>query len=430
MFYSGSLFLRTLRPDLFFNVIGGFFVLFSSVFIWRFFGHFSLTSQWLIIFELLLIMKPRVCFKKDTFYQCLLIFSAVGTHPYLAAMIVPLAVALCWKFYHRQICRARCAIFMTIAFFIFGLMCAWFFGWFSTSMGGFSDGGFGGYSSNFLSFINPMYGSALLRELPAGSGQYEGFAYLGLGLIVALIGIFFLSFQRKSHFYSRDYFVLIFILVGYFIFALSNVIQIGPHRVTLFNLKHVPELTNVLGVFRSSGRFIWPVFYFVQFFILLEIYDAFSNFPAKRNVILLALLILQIFDNSYLIERVRKQWADSASITMHSNLKNEFWSSLTKINVNHLFLLHDIRDDALKINFAYIALKNHITINNAQVARMGAVVENYYQTQYDDFLNGDLLPNTLYVGLKNEKFYPQKYCAMLDGYVVCALNLHSKPIVS
>lgn len=270
MFYSGSLLLRKLRPNLLFNVIGGFFVLFSSVFIWRFFGHFALTTQWIIIFELILIMKPRVFLKQDMFYQLLLIFIAIGAHPYLAGMVVPLAIALGWKVYNQEKCKAFYAVVMCATFFMFALFCRWFFGWFAANSPEAVTGGFDSYSTNFLSFINPMYGSVLFRVLPSGPGQYEGFSYLGLGLIFPLIGIFFLSFYRKSLFYSKDYFVLVFMLIGYFIFSLSNVIQIGPHRVTLFNIKHFPELANVLGVFRVPGRFIWPVFYFVQFFILIE----------------------------------------------------------------------------------------------------------------------------------------------------------------
>lgn len=424
MFYSGSLFLRKLRPDLLFSIIGGFFVLFSSVFIWRFFGHFSLTSQWLIIFELLLIMKPQAYLKSDIAYQCLLIFIAVGTHPYLAAMVVPLATALCWKFYNRKLCNRLYAGLLIIIFFVTAFVSAWFFGWFSTSMGASSESGFDFYSSNLLSFINPMYGSALLRNLPAGAGEYEGFAYLGLGLIIPLIGIFFLSFYRKSHFYSSDYFALILILLGYFIYSLSNVIQIGPHRVTLFNLKHFPELANILGVFRSSGRFIWPVFYFVQFFVLLELYDIFSKFPIRRVVILVTLLILQIFDNSYLIKTIKETWNDSATHSTLSSLKDERWSRLNKIGIKHLFLLHDIQSDSSKRDFAYIALKNYITINDAKIARSGLVAKQYYQEQYDRFLKGELLPDNLYVGLKNEKFYPQKYCTNLEGYVICSLHFY------
>lgn len=376
-------------------------------------------------------MKPRVFLKQDIVYQLLLIFIAVGTHPYLAGMVTPLAIAFCWKCFHQEKCKAYSAIMMGVIFLVFALLCAEFFGWFTGNS--VTTGGFDFYSANLLSFINPMYGSALFRVLPSGSGQYEGFSYLGLGLIFSLIGLFFLSFYRKSSFYSRDYLFLMILLVAYFIFSLSNVIQIGPHRVTLFNIKHFPKLENILGVFRVPGRFIWPVFYFIQFFILIEIYDVFSFSLIKRGVILVLLLILQIFDNSYLIENVRERWADSTQasikmanlppLVMASHFKNETWFNLRKMNIEHLFVLHDIQNDGVIISLGYIALFNHITISEAKLARSpNAAVDQYYQEQYSHFLNGELLPNTLYVGLKKQKNYPQKYCSLLDGYVVCSMN--------
>ena len=86
--------------------------------------------------------------------------------------------------------------------------------------------------------------------------------------------------------------------------------------------------------------------------------------------------------------------------------------------------MRDIHDDGAIISFGYIALFNHITLNDAKLARSpNAAVEQYYQEQYSNFLKGALLPNTLYVGLKNEAFYPKKYCAMLDGYVICSASI-------
>jgi hypothetical protein len=129
------------------------------------------------------------------------------------------------------------------------------------------------------------------------------------------------------------------------------------------------------------------------------------------------------FDNSYLIEKVKSQWANAAKNEVFSNLKDERWLQLDKANIKHLFVLHGIENNTSKRDLAYIALKNHITINDAQIARAGLTAEIYYQEQYHYFIKGKLLQNTLYVGLKNEPFYPQQYCMMLDEYVVCSLEV-------
>ncbi len=269
MFYSGSLFFRILRPDVIFNIIAGLFTLLSSVFVWRFLGHFALTAQWIIIFELLLIMKPKVNLKKDILYQLLLIFLSIGTHPYLAGMLLPFTSALIWKLYNRKQCNGRQAVFIFALCILSFLIFAWFFGWF-TGYSKASGGGFGYYSSNLLALINPTFGSIMIRAFSVGPGQYEGYAYLGLGLIIPLIGIFFLSFYKNLHFYSRDYLVLVILLICYFIFGLSNVVQIGAYKLILGHADTHSKLFNIF--FRASARFIWPVFYFIQIFVLLTIY--------------------------------------------------------------------------------------------------------------------------------------------------------------
>jgi len=227
---------------------------------------------------------------------------------------------------------------------------------------------------------------------------------------------------RKSFFYTRDYSALLIILAAYFLFALSDVIQIGEYRITLSH-----TTSGIWGVFRSSGRFIWPVFYFIQFFVLIEIYDSFSFSKSKRNIILSVLLLLQVLDNSYLIEKVRSSWLmpdATLSYSRENPIKNDFWFNLKKYHIQHLFIMDDIKSQDLKVMFTYVAFRNHITINDAYLARSASKRKNaYYQSQLDDFLTGKLLPNTLYIGLENKNIYPKKYCVLLDGYTVCSDNI-------
>lgn len=141
MFYSASLFFRTTRHDWILGIIGGLFALISTIFIWRFNGHFSLTTQWLIIFNLLLIIKPSFNLKTDTLLQLLLIFVSCGTHPYLSAMIVVLSFGLAWKISKQKLLNTIITFPIFLGFILFALFSAWFFGWFSTSFSGVAYGG-------------------------------------------------------------------------------------------------------------------------------------------------------------------------------------------------------------------------------------------------------------------------------------------------
>src|SRR6476620_9962596 len=68
----------------------------------------------------------------------------------------------------------------------------------------YCDGGvsFGKYSFNLLGFFNPMGYSVLFPDMPVFPDQYEGFAYLGLGIMVlcgfALAGVFRARKQRSD----------------------------------------------------------------------------------------------------------------------------------------------------------------------------------------------------------------------------------------
>ncbi len=439
MFYSGSLFLRKLRPDLFFNIIGGFFVLLSSVFIWRFFGHFSLTSQWLIVFELLLIMKYEAKIKSDIMYQGLLIFIATGTHPYFVAMITPLSMAFSWKLYSRQCINRLPSIALFAGFVLFALLSGWFFGWFANYSSGTNEG-YSYFSNNLWALINPLYGSILLKTLPQGPGEVEGFCYLGLGLIIPLVGIFFVSLlgtanSRVSGFRPvhgrndevvarKEYYLLMFILGAFFLYGLGGDIQIGDaFHLRLFGIGRHSHLGMIFNIFRCSGRFIWPVFYFIQFFTLIVIYDLLHSQRKKCIIVLSLLCILQIFDNSYLITSVKKYWAENnqqASMTKMFSLNTEIWSHLREQGIKHLFLLNSIQEPELKNSFSLVALNNHLTINSIDMPRTNEQNIQYDEQEYKKFLKGELLPHTLYVGLKEKEVYPSQYCSIENNiYVVC-----------
>ena len=421
MFYSGSLFCRVLRPNAFFGFVGGCFTLISSTFLWRLLGHFALTAQWLFVFELLLIMKPKIFIKKDIAYQILLCFIAVGVHPYIAGMVVPLAVALCWKFYVQEKCSFSSTGLILALFFVASGLFAWFWGYFSSPATDSFGGGFSEYSTNLLTFINPTYGSLLLHPLPLGVGQYEGYAYLGLGLLIPLVGIFFLSFFKEVYsskrFYSKNYSGLIWILGVYFLFALSSVIQVAGHRITLLNIHHFQHLEHWVGVFRSSGRFIWPVWYFIEFFVLVKIYDIFSVFPKKRQAIFLLMLSLQIADQQYLINFIKDNWSQPVTSVFKTKLPEA--SFVAAHSIQHVFLLNNINTgDALTI-WMYFAMTHHLTLNKAWLGRtLGYEFNRYNQQIESDFWRGRLVPQVLYIGIAGP-VYPNSCVDWNSSYVLC-----------
>ena len=124
------------------------------------------------------------------------------------------------------------------------------------ALGGFfgagaGDRGFGRFSMNALSPVWPqlsgLFGGPILD---ATGGQYEGFNYLGAGVLVLLA----LAWHRPP----RWSWPLLAVLAGLTALALSSRIYAGPTLLIDLGLK---PWEDILGAIRASGRLFWPVGY-------------------------------------------------------------------------------------------------------------------------------------------------------------------------
>ena len=129
-------------------------------------------------------------------------------------------------------------------------------------LGGASTDGFGVYSMNLLSPVWPETSSLLGGNAPepvdATGGQYEGFQYLGLGLLLGVASLFLFAGSRKTMrtiVFRQPGLVLSCLVLT--LIAVSNRIYFGHHLLLSF---HAPPGA---GIFRTSGRFFWPVGYAV-----------------------------------------------------------------------------------------------------------------------------------------------------------------------
>jgi hypothetical protein len=151
---------------------------------------------------------------------------------------------------------------------------------------------YGFHSMNLLSPFVPQK-SGLLPGLggiiDATGGQYEGFNYLGLGLLLATLIVLPAEvdwFRRNL----RRHIALFVVFVMLTAFAVSNRVFIG-HWLLL--AVPMPHLQRVLGIFRSSGRFFWLISY-AQIAIVLVL--AFRRARPRTALCLAAAAVLQVCD--------------------------------------------------------------------------------------------------------------------------------------
>jgi hypothetical protein len=168
---------------------------------------------------------------------------------------------------------------------------------------------FGFYSMNLLSPFWPassgLFSATGLYVFTRGSigatgGQYEGYNYLGAGVLLLLV----ISTLRHAHAIAglvRRYWLVAATLLFFAAWAISNHVYFGPFLLFSYPVPDLLERT-VLGWFRGSGRFFWPVTWTLAALALVGVLAAFRG---RRLIAILAIaVVLQWVDLSIWRDRL------------------------------------------------------------------------------------------------------------------------------
>jgi hypothetical protein len=221
-------------------------------------GHAALCAHWLILWALLVATGPPA--RRFGWPGWAVLGLVAGlVQPYLAAMVLGVLAGATASTdsgvpLPRRVVALSAALGATLAgWWLSGLFLL-------TGERSLTAGGLGYYSMNLLAFISPEGWSAVLPTLPsATAGQpYEGFQYLGLGLLLLLAVAVALRVGGRATPGPRV--VTPWLLTTCLVmtaFAVSPVVTLGSR--TVLNLDGA--WTAPLALFRSSGRFVWPLVY-------------------------------------------------------------------------------------------------------------------------------------------------------------------------
>lgn len=378
---------RLTRHPLLILLATGFFLL-SPIMLFRGGGHFALMGHWLILAAFLLYLSRSTQWR--ILGWALLLGLAALVHAYLAVMVLAVYAADLVKLWLveralgvREVLRSGLLVAGAMA------LVMWLAGYFTT--GGFATGGNGYYSMNLMAPFRPTPGgpTAFLSAHPhATGGQYEGFNYLGLGvLLLLLIG---LPRWRVYPSWStlRTLVPLFGVCLLLALYALSPRITWGSQ--TLLQTPSIPVLTEV---FRASGRLFWPASYAI---VLIAI---FLTVRARRVWIAAALLsitlTIQIVD---LIPLIRERITDRVVDKIYSSpLASPFWAEAAKVYrrvvvIPPVFTLEDF------IPLSLYASNHDMAINIAYYGRPPSKqAEHHRMERIQTFLAGEIDPETLYV---------------------------------
>jgi hypothetical protein len=302
--------------------LGSLFFVFAPVFLFRFSGNQSFLGQWLLLAGILLYLSLHF---RNALWCSLIIISSL-VHPYFLMMLLAIWVAdlLKRKIFYELTYQEIIKHILIVSLIL--LIVMWQVGYFMLQ-GGYEGPGLGAYRMNLLSFIDPYKEwSHILAVQPHTSGDYEGFSYLGLGIMI--LGIFgfagLLKFLEKKQ--AKIIFLkikklipLIVIALLLMIFALSNRIALGQYELVQYKL---PE---IFGVFRATGRMALPMYYLIYLGIFYLIVRCYKKVTAISLIFIC--LAIQISDISKVFIRF---WQDSSLQVYHSPLKSPVWSQIAK----------------------------------------------------------------------------------------------------
>jgi len=336
----------------------GFFVL-APPCIFRLVGHYSLFGQWVLLAGFCLYFSSRF-----TLWRWIVLLSVTALlHGYLLVMVGAIWVAdLLQRSWRRELKIAQALFCFLAGVGVTGAV-MWQAGYFMPGRRVVYEG-FGVYRLNLLSLINPdRLGSVILPDQPVGPGEYEGFNYLGLGMLaLALIAGYKWLRKPKMSIDRRSLVPLLLISLGLCLYAISNRVAIGSQELFAYPLPYL--LDRVANTFRASGRMFWPVFYLIYLVVLCLVFRR-----LKRHVAITVcslMLVVQFVDSSASHGRFRKKLSHAPKWS--SPLRSSLWADIGKQYKRIVYVLPRFAPDNF-LAWGQFAGEYRMTINSGYFAR-------------------------------------------------------------
>jgi len=315
------------------------FFLLAPPFNLRFRAHYALTNQWLLLAALFVFAQAQQrssrSIQRFVFWAAALAAVSVSINPYLAFQVVLiLMTAVASLRWQKRITLWQSAAIVGLLVAV-GFVMSYSFGLIIRGGRGYGAAGYRYYSMNLLALFDPLdRGSVLRGRLPvADFGQYEGYNYLGAGVLLLATVVVVAALIRRSKVWRPDRRWLVPLLLCCLLLtllALSTKITLGAR--TLVDLDPHEALSPYFAALRSSGRLFWAPYYVILAGTLAA---PFLLFPrAWANLLIAGALVLQFADTSALRHRVH-----TTIIEHHpSPLKSPIWSELGTLHQNLIVL--------------------------------------------------------------------------------------------
>jgi Family of unknown function (DUF6311) len=360
-------------------LIGACFFLFAPTLLLRAYGHEALMAHWLILWSMLIALSHYNLWR-------LLFFVVISllTHPYLGAMALAFGILILMSTKTVSVNMTVRLQHLALVLFV-STSVMWAAGYFQGSSER-SAGGYGFFSANLLTWFDPMEWLGFLASHgrpienaaqwsrwivgpgQATAGQYEGFAYLGAGgllLLGTVLGLGALRYRAEPIMFElRALFSplvpWLLMAAAMAIFAVSSKVTFGPHVVAQIAMPQI--FSEVAGIFRASGRFIWPLTYFVLIFVVVV-----AGRQRHGSLILAAALIVQGIDLGPKLYELKVRFGQALPAVARPATAED-WSELLRA-CPRLVIMGDLSQPQQWAGVAIKAAAIGVTIDGTAVAR-------------------------------------------------------------
>lgn len=379
---------RELRINSWTLLIGLALVLLVSPALMARIGHISLMSHWILLFALALYIRGLRLAALPVGGWAVLLLAAFYINIYLFVMAagIYLAGALGNGAYRHW---RSLAAFVLPFVLLFASLFVTLLPMPLTEVT--REWGFGYYSMNLLS---PLLGGYILQvQADTAPGQYEGFNYLGLGVLIAFVVALRLCHRHDRRFFRRHW-PLTLLMLGYALYALSNQVYFGSAQILVLSYPEV--LKGLTSQFRASGRFFWAVGYCVAIFSLLMLYRRLGRGVFVAFVVVLIGLQLADLKPRY------KLLKEAIAREVPQQMDYQTWDGALGANIRNLYFYpkfkcgqHPPHDSLLPI--MKYAGERQLNLNTGYISR--------YTPRCDDIaeeISGSALEVSAYIFVRKE----------------------------
>ena len=417
-----------------FRAISIIFFCISPIFLNKlFFSHLALASHWIILLGLYVYLSSKFSLLR----WFLLITLSALVHGYYIGFISIIFIMAVVKEYLQNKVSLRPAKTILFYFSYLGVL-LYSLGYFMIG-GGFSNHGFGKFKMNLNALFDPMAevtlsASQIFPELEtpsinSGFGDYEGYNFLGSGIIFLLIivipiCIYYFKQISKSLLAPTNLTIMIFFIL-ITLYAISNNIFIGNLELFSYDM---PSFTKIITkTFRSSGRFFWINYYLIYIFIFVMIYRYCKNF---KYPILVIFLLIQLIDMQPTFKQVGnvfyKNKNNYASIyNRNIKLKNSIWEEYAKKYKKIIYVV-PTRFPKEYFPLAYFAAKNKLQTNFGYFSRVNKKnVKKHNLLLLEKVKENNFDKDSIYVFFDNASWETAReknpmITKIIDGYKILA----------